>query len=278
MTKLVLGAALALIGVYLAVAVSLFIFQRRLIYHPGSAPYHTPADAGLDGIAREVRLETPDGVSLVAWQVKPAEGQPTLLYFHGNGGSLIDRADRIRRFARDGLGIFMLAYRGYAGSGGSPTETALVADAQLAYDHLISGGMRPEDIVVYGESLGTGISVQLAASRKVAAVVLDAPYTSIADIGQSLYPFIPVRLFLKDTFASIDYIGQIDAPLLVLHGSNDRTVPVALGRALYQAAAEPKELRILEGAGHSDIYLHGAMPPLRRFLDAHLRQPAGVSR
>jgi uncharacterized protein len=276
MTKFLMAAVLVLIGLYLAVTVSLFVFQRRLIY-PTDPTHHTPAEAGLDGV-QEVQLTAPDGVRLIAWELKPARGQPTLLYFHGNGGGLFGRADRFRRFAREGLGVFMPAYRGYSGSGGEPSETALIADAQLAYDHLIAKGADPRRIVAYGESLGTGVAVQLAASRQVAAVVLDAPYTALAEIGQRRYPFIPVRLFLKDTFATTDYITRIRAPLLILHGSEDRTIPVALGRELYEMASEPKELHVLEGAGHSDIYLYGAMSLLRSFLAAHLGQPAGAPR
>ena len=276
MTKLLIGAVLLAAGLYLILAVSLFIFQRRLIYHPEPA-YHTPAQADLEGV-REERLATPDGESLLAWRAVAAPGQPTLLYFHGNAGGLIDRADRIRRFTREGLGVMMLAYRGYAGSTGTPTEAALIADAQLAYDSLIAEGLRPQDIVVYGESLGTGVAVQLAASRQVGGVILDAPYTGLAEIGQQLYPWMPVRLFLKDKFASTEHIGGVRAPLLILHGSRDRTIPVSLGQALFEAAPSPKQMRVLEGAGHSDIYAFGAMQFIRRFIDDMLRQPAPAAR
>jgi uncharacterized protein len=264
MVKFLIWAAVVAIGLYIAVALSLFIFQRRLLYHHDAA-YHTPAEAGLGGVS-EVLLHTPDGVKLVAWQSPPAAGQPILLYFHGNAGGLFERAERIRRFAREGIGVFMLAYRGYAGSGGAPSEAAIVADARLAYDHLIAQDIDPHQIVAYGESLGTGVAVQLAASRNVAAVILDAPYTSITDIAARLYPFIPVKLFLKDKFASVDYIARIRAPLLILHGERDMTIPVAFGRELYAQAPEPKEMHILAGAGHSDIYLHGALPLVKQFL------------
>ena len=119
-----IGAAVLAAGVYLAVAVLLFIFQRRLIY-PIDPAYHTPAQAELENTVREVRLTTPDGVTLIAWQAGAAPGKPTLLYFHGNGGGLIDRAERVKRFAREGYGLFMPAYRGYAGSGGAPGAAAL---------------------------------------------------------------------------------------------------------------------------------------------------------
>jgi fermentation-respiration switch protein FrsA (DUF1100 family) len=272
MAKLLIGAVLLAAGLYLAIALSLFAFQRRLIY-PADPARHSPAEAGLD-IVREVTLSTPDGAELVAWYAPAQPGRPTLLYFHGNGGSLMIRADRIRRFLADGLGLFMPAYRGYSGSTGKPSEAALISDAKLAYDHLIGMGFRADQIVAYGESLGTGVAVQLAASRRTAGVVLDAPYSSLLDIAQRHYSFIPVKPFLLDTFASIDHITAIKAPLLVMHGAEDRVIPPDSGKALFDAAEQPKEMVVLTGAGHSDIYAFGAMQVLRRFIDQHFRQPA----
>lgn len=275
MVKLLIGAVLLAAGLYCILALSLFLFQRRLIYHP-ALDYHTPAQADLDGVA-EKRLATPDGESLIAWRAMAAPGQPTLLYFHGNAGGLIERADRIKRFQREGLGVMLLAYRGYSGSTGTPSEAALIADAQLAHDNLIAEGVKADQIVVYGESLGTGVAVQLAATRPVGAVILDAPYTGLAAIGERLYPWMPVRWFLKDKFASSEHIGAVRAPLLILHGSRDRTIPVSLGQALFEVAPSPKQMRVLEGAGHSDIYAFGAMQLISGFLDEMLRRPAPLA-
>jgi uncharacterized protein len=276
MAKLLLGVVILTLGLYLALAISLFVFQRRLIY-PADSARHSPAEAGLDTV-QEVSLKTADGETLVAWHAPARPGQPTHLYFHGNGGTLQVRADRIRRFVADGLGVFMPAYRGYSGSTGSPSEAALIADAKLAHDHLLGMGLRPEDIVIYGESLGTGVAVQLAADRQSAGVVLDAPYASLLDIAQRHYRFIPVKLFLMDTFASIDHITRIDVPLLVMHGTEDRVIPLESGKALYDAADQPKQMAVLEGAGHSDLYAFGAMQILRRFIDEHIRQPVMTGR
>jgi fermentation-respiration switch protein FrsA (DUF1100 family) len=276
MAKLLLGVVTLALSLYLALAISLLVFQRRLIY-PADPARHSPAEAGLDTV-REVSLKTADGETLVAWHAPARPGQPTLLYFHGNGGTLLARADRIRRFLGDGLGVFMPAYRGYSGSTGSPSEAALIADAKLAHDHLLGMGLRPEDIVIYGESLGTGVAVQLAADRRAAGVVLDAPYTSLLDIARLHYPFIPVKLFLLDTFASVDHIKRIDAPLLVMHGTEDRVIPLESGKALYDAANQPKQMAVLRGAGHSDLYAFGAMQILRRFIDEQVRQPVMTGR
>jgi fermentation-respiration switch protein FrsA (DUF1100 family) len=215
-------------------------------------------------------LQTPDGEQLIAWYAAAASGKPTFLYFHGNSGSLADRADRVRRFTGAGYGVFMPSYRGYSGSTGSPSETAIVADARLAYDHLRGLGVAERAIVLYGESLGSGVAVRLGSERAVGAVILDAPYTSLPDVGSMLYPFMPVQTLMLDRFESKTHIKAVRAPILILHGTTDTVIPIALGQQLFDAAPEPKEMAVLKGAGHSDIYAHGAFPRVENFLRAHL--------
>ena len=264
MQTLLTTAAIAA-ALYLAALIALYVFQRSLIYYPDPTRY-TPAQAGLSGV-REVVIETQDGEHILAWWAPASPGRPTFLYFHGNAGGLITRADRIKRFAGAGFGVFMPAYRGYAGSSGKPSEAAIVADALLAYDYLRKAGIAPDDIIAYGESLGSGVAVQLAAARPVSALILDAPYTSLPDIGKHLYPFAPVATFMVDRFESKEHIAKVKAPILILHGTNDTTIPIELGRSLFDAAPEPKEMAAIQGAGHSDIYLFGAFTRLREFID-----------
>jgi fermentation-respiration switch protein FrsA (DUF1100 family) len=224
----------------------------RLIYYPDTC---IPSfRSGLAGVERI--LKTPDGARVVAWYVsKP--GQPTILYFHGNAGSLANRAPRIERFMGEGWGVYMMTYRGYGGGTGKPTEAHNVADARLAYGALVHEGVEPSSIILYGESLGTGVAVRLAAERQVAGVVLDAPYTSLVDVAAGVYPFLPVRLALADRYESVKYIKQVHAPLLILHGERDEVIPVAMGRGLFKLANEPKRLAVFPNGGHSDLYLDG---------------------
>lgn len=266
---LTIGAVAAVL--YLCIALALYVIQRRLIYYPDTE-YFKPADAKLEGV-REVKLDAPDGVRLISWWAPAPTGQPTILYFHGNAGGLMDRAERIRLFVNAGFGIVMPSYRGYSGSTGKPSEKALIGDAALAYDHLRSQGLNPRDIVLYGESLGSGVAVQLATKREVAAVILDAPYTSLPDIGKRIYPYIPVETFMTDRFDSKRHIAGVTAPILIMHGKKDVTTPVELGAALYEVAPKPKELVVLEEAGHTNIFQFGAMAILRRFIDTHRRSP-----
>jgi fermentation-respiration switch protein FrsA (DUF1100 family) len=151
----------------------------------------------------------------------------------------------------------MMTYRGYGGSTGSPTETANVADARLAYGALVLDGIEPISIVLYGESLGSGVAVRIATERPVGGVILDAPYTSIVDVAAAAYPFLPVRLLLADRYETTKYIAQVRAPLLILHGERDAVIPVRMGRELFQLANEPKKLVTFSNGGHSDLYVNG---------------------
>ena len=157
----------------------------------------------------------------------------------------------------EGWGVYMMAYRGYGGSTGSPSEAANVADARLAYGALVLEGVEPSSIIVYGESLGTGVAARIAAERPVAGVVLEAPYTSIVDVAAQAYPFLPVRLLLVDRYETTKYLAQIRAPLLVLHGERDGVIPVAMGREVARLANEPKRLVTFPEGRHSDLYLNG---------------------
>jgi hypothetical protein len=249
--KLVLGAA----TIYAAVALLAYLGQRKLMYFPDTERVE-PAEAGLTGVEERV-LETPDGERVIVWYGKAQQGQPTLLYFHGNGGSLEDRAPRIARFMAEGWGVYMMTYRGYSGSSGSPTEANNVADARLAYQALLREGVPPKSIIVYGESLGSGIAVRIAAELPVGGVILDAPYTSIVDIAAKAYPFLPVRLLLIDRYETTKYIAGVKVPLLILHGERDTVVPVAMGREVARLANEPKRLVVFTNAYHSDLYVNG---------------------
>ena len=260
--KLALGA----LCVYALIALAAYLGQRRLMYFPDRA--HTlPAQVGLVGVEERV-LKMPDGARVIAWYGKARPGEPTLLYFHGNAGSLANRASRIERFMAQGWGVYMMTYRGYGGGTGSPTETANVADARLAYGALVLEGVEPTSIILYGESLGSGIAVRLATERPVGGVVLDAPYTSIVDVAAQAYPFLPVRLLIADRYETTKYIAQMQAPLLILHGERDTVIPVAMGRELFKLANEPKRLATFANGGHSDIYLdsNGALEAMRDWI------------
>ena len=237
--------------------------QRSLMYFPERSRT-APAVAGF-AAAEEVLLDTADGEKVIAWHVPPRGERQVVLYFHGNGGSLRYRAERFRALTADGTGLVALSYRGYGGSTGSPTEPGLIADAKAVYAFALAR-YPAERIALWGESLGSGVAVALAAEHKVARLVLESPFTSAADVGAAVYWFLPVRLLMKDQFRSDKRIRKVHAPVLILHGTRDAVVPFALGERLYGLANKPKRLVRFPGGGHNDLDTFGARAVVRAFL------------
>jgi uncharacterized protein len=253
----------ALLAGYLGVVALLYAGQRRLMYFP-SAERIAPAAAGLRE-AEEVVLDTADGEHLIGWHVSPQSERPVVLYFHGNGGALVHRAERFRALVGAGLGLVAIDYRGYGGSSGSPSEAGLRTDAETAYAFAVAR-YRADRIAVWGESLGTGVAVTLAAERPVGWLVLEAPFTSAAEVAARHYPWVPVRWLMKDQFRSDERIPLVAAPVLVLHGARDQVVPIALGERLFGLAREPKRfIRFLDGE-HEDLDRFGAVDAALAFL------------
>ncbi len=188
------------------------------------------------------------------------------MYLHGNAGNIAGRAPKVRRFLDRGYGVLLVGYRGYGGNPGAPSEQGLMADGGAALDFLAARGVGAAHTVLLGESLGSAVAVALASARAVGAVILEAPFTSVAEVGQRAYPFLPVRLLIEDRFDSLDRIGRVEAPLLIVHGEEDRVVPVAQGRRLLAAAKAPKQGVFLPHAGHNDLLRHGSVEVALEFL------------
>lgn len=253
---------------YCVLVLGLFVFQRRLLFLPDiSAP--DPVRAGVPNAIVE-RVMTDDGLPLLAWYRPPPRPDGfTVLFLHGNGGNIAHRAGRIRAFEAIGWGILLLEYRGYGGNPGSPSEDGLFRDARAGLAKLRAMGVASDRMLVWGESLGTGLAVLLGAENTVAAVLLDAPYTSVAAAAQLQYPFVPVRPLLRDRFDSLSRIARVRAPILVMQGSADKLVPPAMGRALIAAATAPTELWVADGAGHDDLAPYGAIEAADAFVRRH---------
>lgn len=249
---------------YLSLLALLYVAQRTLMYFPDTART-SPAGAGFPQ-AQEVVLNAADGTRIVVWNVPPREGKPVILYFHGNGGALRHRVSRFTMLTSDGTGLVALSYRGYGGSTGSPNEEGLFADARAAYD-FATKRYPSSRLVIWGESLGTGVAIELVTEKKADAVILEAPFTSTVDIAAAIYPIFPVRMLMKDQFRSDERIGKVAAPLLVLHGALDRVVPIAYGEKLFSLAREPKKFVRFARGGHEDLNEYGAVDSAREFLN-----------
>ncbi len=254
-----------LAGIYIVVLIGAVLLNRHFIYM-ANPERMTPVEAGVSGVS-EIALKAGDGTPLVVWYAPARPDKPTILYFTGNAGSAMHRSEKITRIQNDGYGVLVMNYRGSGGSGGSPSEKALVADAFHVYDWLIGNGVPADEIVTYGESIGTGVAIQLAEARRVRALVLEAPLTSVPDVGQKTYFFVPLWLVLQDQFRNLDRIGNVHAPLLIVHGERDAVIPAAHGRRIFDAANEPKRFVPFADGGHNDLFSHGAWDAVRRFLE-----------
>lgn len=241
----------------------MYAFQRSLMYFPDSVRT-PPAAVGLPQ-AEEAILVTADGEKLIAWHVPPQDAKPVVIYFQGNAGALDLRAGRFKWLTADGIGLLAVSYRGYGGSTGKPSEAGLIRDALAAYAFAIER-YPAKRIVLWGESLGTGVAVALAADHKIGGIILDAPFTSTVDVGAAAYPFVPVRWLMKDRFHSDERIASVKASLLVLHGELDRIVPIAFGEKLFLLANDPKRMVRFPLGGHVDLDDHGATAAVRDFL------------
>ena len=256
--RVVLTGLMGLAVLYGLVLLALFAFQRRILFRPDNTP--PDLTRALAPGAREVSVPTADGLSLLAWYRPPAEADgPVVLYLHGNAGHIGHRAYRLEVLAPTGWGVLLLEYRGYGGNPGHPSEAGLLTDARAGFAALQAMGFPAGRILLWGESLGTHLAARLAGEQAVAAVLLESPYTSIAGIAARRYPFLPVDALLWDRFDTLAVIGRARAPVLVMHGARDGIVPVAMGRAVHDAAPEPKALWIAPEAGHVDLIAAGAV-------------------
>ncbi|MDH3700087.1 MAG: alpha/beta hydrolase [Alphaproteobacteria bacterium] len=256
-------------GGYAFLVLLLFVAQRNILYHP-SELRPKPADFGVPEM-QQVDVPAPDGFNLYSWWRPPQRAdKATIVYFHGNAGHIGDRAFKVRAYLDEGYGVMMVSYRYNAGNGGKPSEDGLYEDGRSAYNFVLETGVPRDRIVLYGESLGSGVATKLATENKVAAVVLEAPYSSVTDVAQSHYWYTPARWILLDKFESSDRIATIGAPLLIFHGSADRTIPIRFAEKLFAAAVEPKELKVVLGGGHADLYDFGVARQVLDFLRRHI--------
>ncbi len=261
MVKMFLTILIVASIAYAAMLAALYGLQRSMLY-VGGGELLPPADIGLTEV-EVLTLETPDGERLAAWYHAPEPGQRTILYLQGNAQTLSDRALPFSGFMEAGYGLLAISYRGFSGSTGTPTQDGLVADALTAYEWLAKRG---ELVIVYGQSLGSGVAVQLAAQRGVEAIVLEVPFSAAVDVAAQQYPLFPVRLLMKDQWRSRDLIADINAPLLIVGAGQDRVIPVQQSRQLFEIAKEPKHYVVLPDSGHIDVWDHGMADALNAFL------------
>lgn len=253
-----LGAALAI--AYGLAAGYMYLNQRSFIFVP-SGDLAEPAEKGLEGVSVET-VAMADGTNVTVWRSEAAEADaPTVLYIHGNSGNVSTRWKRFKQILDSGYGLFAPSYRGYAGSEGSPSEAAFVADALEHFDRLAASGT---PIIVHGESLGSGVATAVAAERPAAGLlVLEAPYTALVDMASAQYPWLPVNFLMEDKMLTRERLPKVEAPVVIVHGTEDRVIPVEHGQRLYELANDPKQLMIVDGVGHSGLWSNGLWPAVK---------------
>ncbi len=260
---------------YAGLCAVLYLRQSAMVFHPTRPVEDTPASAGL--AFEDVPLRTADGETLGAWFIPADAPRATLIMCHGNGGNIGHRVDAIRFFHGLGLNVLIFDYRGYGTSTGQPSEEGVHRDAQAAWQHLVGErGIPAGRIIVFGRSLGGAVAARLARDARPAGLVIEAAFTSVPDMGASLYPFLPVRLLCRYRLSTADCLPAVTCPVLVAHSPDDSLVPYRQGLALFNAARPPKRMVKLSGE-HNDgesFFSDSYRQELDSFIGEAVRSPA----
>ena len=250
--------------VYLTVVVSIYFYQRSLLYHPNENNYYGD---NLTVNVENVKIQTSDNLILNGWfHKKDIKNFKTLVFFHGNAGTLDNRIYKLNHFKDIDINFLIIAWRGFSGNEGKPTEKNLYIDGQSAVNWIINKGVKEEDIILYGESLGTGIASEIAQHKNYAGVILETPFTSMIAAAKKFYPYLPVNLLLKDKYENDKKINNINIPIMVLHGKKDTIVPFSMGKKIFELAKEPKYSYFTEYDNHMMEYDEQLVTALKRFL------------
>ena len=260
---------LALVSFYLLLLIFMFFFQRNLLYQPSVDNYPKDQVASEPTEIEKVNITTKDKINLIGWFYnKNLDKSKTILFFHGNAGSLENRTYKLNHFKNLNVNFLIIAWRGFSGSEGKPNEKGLYEDAESAIKWLKTKGINEQNIILYGESLGTGVVTEIAQNKNYAGVILESPFTSMINMGKKYYPFFPVRFLLKDKFESYKKINNILVPVLIMHGKVDRIVPYEMGKKMYELANEPKFFYSQEYGDHMVEYDEKLLSALKEFIQS----------
>lgn len=260
--------AVIIAGFWLGVCALLYIFQERLIYFPSPGLTVIPETVGLD--YEPVELTTSDDLQITGWYVPAEQARGAVLFLHGNAGNISHRLIILEMLNRLGLSVLIIDYRGYGNSEGTPTEQGTYIDAETAWQYLTDKlGYAPDRSIIFGRSLGGAIAARLAGQVTAAGVILESTFTSIEALAENYYPLVPVRLLTRIHYPTLDFIGAIKSPVLIVHSRDDELVPFSHAKALYEAAGGPRELQEITGS-HDEAFLQTGndyLQTLDRFID-----------
>jgi len=252
---------------YLVLLVLIYFYQRNLLYHPSENNYQND-EAQFD--YEEVNIEVEDGITLKSWLLnKDFKKFKTLLIFHGNAGDLSNRIYKLNELNKLKINILLISWRGFSGNKGSPTEENLYKDAEAAIKWLNKKNINNSRIILYGESLGTGVAVEMAKKINFNSIILESPFTSIEDSAKIYYPFLPVKFLLKDRFDSISKIQMIKSPIMIMHGVKDDVVPFSMGKKLFEKANSPKYSYFTPTDDHMMEFNSKLLGEVKNFLEKY---------
>ena len=258
---------LSLLAVYLLVLIFIYFNQRNLLYHPGENNY---LDDKIQFSYKEVFIEVDQDIKLKSWLIeKDLKKYKTLVFFHGNAGNLFNRVHKLNELHKLDINILIISWRGFSGNSGKPTEKNLYQDAQKSIEWLNSKGIESKKIILYGESLGTGVAVELAQENIFNSIILESPFTSMAKTAKIYYPYLPVNLLLKDKYDSINKIHKITKPILIMHGMKDDLVPYIMSVELFNKANKPKYSFFPKDDNHMMDFNDELLDKIRLFIKQH---------
>lgn len=265
MTKSIMVIFLSISALYLLALAALYVLQRSVLYIPPSM-YFTPIGVNLESAVEVPILD--DTANILGWWMQPKDDNaPVVMFFHGNGSAVYSNHEIYRELHAQGYGVFALAYPAYPGRAGTTTQESLTAAAVGGYDYIAAQGVSAERVAFYGTSLGAGVAAQLAVRRRPALIIMEAPFTSAADMAQLSFPVFPARLLTKDKFRSDAALAGTDIPMVWLHGTQDRVIPFSVGQDLFEGYDGPKSSFVIEGGGHNDLWYRGGREVIMKQLN-----------
>ena len=250
--------------IYLIATLGIYIFQRTLLYYPYFNS-HIKGD-GLNHSFENINIKTKDNINLKGWFHLKDLKKKTILFFHGNAGTLDNRIYKLYFLGNLDVNFLIIAWRGYSGSSGKPSEFGLYQDANSVLNWLNSKGITDDKIVLYGESLGTSVAIEVGQNKDFAGMILESPFTSMIDLGGKHYPIFPIKLLLKDKYESKNKIKNIKFPVLIMHGEKDKIVPFYMGKEIYNLANEPKSKCFTENDDHMMEFNQNLVNKIELFL------------
>ena len=254
----------SIILIYLIIVAYMYLNQRKLLYLPRENNY---LDDQIDFNFREVFIDVEKNLKLKAWLIEnDFKNKKTLVFFHGNAGNLSNRTYKLNQLSKLDLNIIILAWRSFSGNEGEPSEQNLYNDAKKTIDWLNSRGVKNKNIILYGESLGTGIAVELGQTNQFGGIILESPFTSMTNAAKNIYPWLPVKYLLKDKYDSEKKIKNLQIPILIMHGKKDNIVPFKMGKKLYDLANNPKFFYFTENDDHMMTFDEKLVNTIKNFL------------